>query len=64
MFLDQNVGGIWQTWKQIAELEAKRQLIENYDPTLARGLARKIQRRTAVLATLVAQDAEQQGKAD
>lgn len=64
MFLSENVGGIWNTWKQIAELEAKRQNIEQYDAALARGLARKIQRRTMVLATLIANDHAQQGKCD
>jgi hypothetical protein len=63
-FLSENVEGIWYTWQQIAELEIKRQHIEKYDATLARGIARKIQRRTLVLATLIAKDQAQQGKDD
>lgn len=63
-FLSENVGGIWQIWKQIADLEAKRQNIEQYDAALARGLARKIQRRTLVLTTLIANDQAQQGLCD
>lgn len=63
-FLSENVGGIWHTWQQIAELEVRRQHIEQYDAALARGIARKIQRRTLVLATLIAKDQAQQGKDD
>lgn len=56
MYRNEHCGGIWQTWKQIAELEAKRLEVESWNPGMARAIGRKILRRATVLAELVARD--------
>lgn len=51
-----NCGGIWQLWKQIAELESKRLEVEEWNPGMARAIGRKILRRATALAELLARD--------
>lgn len=64
MFLAENIKGIQAIWLQIADLEIKRKYILPYDPVFARGIGRKILRRSEVLAQLIANDMVQRGKLD
>lgn len=56
MFRPENVAGIYEVWKQIADLEAKRQHIAPYQPAMGRAIERKIRRRARILAVLITRD--------